>query len=508
MGVEMGSVHQQRRVLLQCLAGAALLALILYLTNPCFSILEDETSMIVAANAPIAQTLHLFATGEGQHEHPPLSDLLLHFWLPVAGLSPSLVRLPSIIFYALALVTFAAVAGKMSGETAACATMVFGMLWPFGFHFGRLAGWYSLCFLLVGLLTLSYLYFLEAPTWGRWFPVLCASFAAVTSNYFSWPIVAFVLLDIFLNLELRIAWRYAVVGLAVLSAAYGPLWTTLAHEIQRADLASVGHNFPGTALNAAFNLYALFVSESVAPWFWLLSIPAAIAIAVVLVATVFLIEGHARRFYFYFLALFGIMAGIGIIGTKRLLFISGWLLVAVGCALANSERPRLRLLLAASLLLTIAIGWAGIFSRRHYAALHYIEPWAVLAKRAAQKIDQGQIVVSNSPSFLFYLNASLHELRPSRNDRPGWASGTGVISLLQSDLPVTLPSKELMFVSGVNTSATERTGQAEEWLMSRCRLESTDHLLRDDGFELKKHYFHIDIDDPYRIRVEHFDCRR
>jgi hypothetical protein len=37
--------------------------------------------------------VRLFVSGQGQHEHPPLFDLLLHFWLPVAGVNPSLVRL-------------------------------------------------------------------------------------------------------------------------------------------------------------------------------------------------------------------------------------------------------------------------------------------------------------------------------------------------------------------------------------------------------------------------------
>lgn len=64
-----------------------------------------------------------------------------------------------------------------------------------------------------------------------------------------------------------------------------------------------------------------------------------------------------------------------------------------------------------------------------------------------------------------------------------------------------------MFVRGVNTSATQRTAQAEYWLSSLCHLESTVQLLRDGGFELKKHYFHIDIDDPYRVHVDYFDCR-
>lgn len=218
-------------VLLHGFAGAALLVLVLFLTNPYFSILEDEASIIVAANSPIAETLELFEAGEGQHEHPPLSDLLLHFWLPVAGVSPSLVRLPSIVLYALALVTFAWAAQKLAGTTAFYTTMGFGILWPFGFHFGRLAGWYSFCFLLIGFLTLSYLYFLEAPGWRRWCLVVCASFAAVVSNYFCWMVVAVILIDVFLTLPRRLVCRYAATGLAVLFALYGPLWIGLAHEV-------------------------------------------------------------------------------------------------------------------------------------------------------------------------------------------------------------------------------------------------------------------------------------
>jgi len=162
MPFDIHATQSGRWSFLHGLAAAVLISLALFLTNPYFRILEDETSIIVAANAPISHTLTLFATGEGQHEHPPLSDLLLHFWLPVAGVSPSLVRLPSIILYSIALVIFAAAAQKLAGTTSFYATLGFELLWPFGFHFGRLAGWYSFCFLLVGLLTLSYLWFLEA----------------------------------------------------------------------------------------------------------------------------------------------------------------------------------------------------------------------------------------------------------------------------------------------------------------------------------------------------------
>jgi hypothetical protein len=494
------------RTLLYGFGAAALLVLALVFTNPSFSILDDESSIVVAANAPVAHTLRLFATGQGQHEHPPLSDLLLHFWLPLAGSSPSLVRLPSIIFYAFGLLAFAASARKLAGDTAFSSTMLFGLLWPFGFHFGRLAGWYSFCFLALGLLTLAYLRFIEQPSLGRWFAVLCTSFIAVASNYYCWVPVVLVFLDSFCTLPFRSASRYCACWLAVLAVAYGPLWITFEHELHSIDPATLGHTVLATFLNAGFNLFTLFISESIAPWVWAISIPAGIAIAVVLVTTSLLIHGQTLRLYFGFLGSFAMMASLGIINTKRLLFIAGWLLMALGCALANRVRPRLRPLLGVALALTVIAGWTGILDRKYYGALHFIEPWAPLAREAARSVAGGQIVVSNSPSFLFYLNASLDELHVLANNRAGWAEGPNIVSLIENDFPDNLPPKQIVFVRGVNTSATQRTINADHWLTSHCQLSSAVRLLRDDGFELKKQYFHVDIDDPYRIRVQRFDC--
>ena len=500
------AVVPQRSTLLPGVVGALIVAIALFFSNPHFSLLEDETSIIDAAGAPLNRTIELFTTGAGQHEHPPLSDILLHFWLPVAGVNPSLVRLPSILFYAIALLSFALAAQKLDGPTAFYATMLFGMVWPFGFHFGRLAGWYSFSLLLVGLLTLAYLYFLEKPSWARWLLVVSLSFAAIVSNYFCWAVVALIGLDMALTIRDRQAFRYLTAGLAILCLGFGPLWVTFTSEVRDNISLDAGHGIGGTILDGGFNLYALFISESVAPWFWIASIPAGIAAVTALVCTLQLTHGRSRRVYLGFCLLFSVMAVVGIIGTKRLLFISGWLLTAIGCALANRERPHLRALLAGSLLVTTAVGWAGILARKYYAAPHFIEPWATIAQTAAQQVGRGATVISNSPSFLFYLNTALHDSGLQSNDTPGWAKGPGVISLLQSDLPEPMPGRETLFVRGVNTSATERTSEAEEWLLSHCRLESTSRMIYDTGFELKKRFFPLEIDDPYRVRIQQFDC--
>ena len=54
-------------------------------TDRWFSLLEDETTIVSLARQPVTETVGAFWNGPGQHRHPPLSDILLHFWLPAGG---------------------------------------------------------------------------------------------------------------------------------------------------------------------------------------------------------------------------------------------------------------------------------------------------------------------------------------------------------------------------------------------------------------------------------------
>jgi hypothetical protein len=74
---------------------AALVALgaILMASNPWFTPVDDEIAIINVAARPAWATMKLFLSGGGQHEHPPLSDLLLHEWLWLSNGNIQLLRL-------------------------------------------------------------------------------------------------------------------------------------------------------------------------------------------------------------------------------------------------------------------------------------------------------------------------------------------------------------------------------------------------------------------------------
>src|SRR5579862_2527591 len=57
------------------------LAVSLIATNRWFTVIDDEAFIIDRAAKPARQTIQLFLSGVGEHQHPPLYDLILHGWL-------------------------------------------------------------------------------------------------------------------------------------------------------------------------------------------------------------------------------------------------------------------------------------------------------------------------------------------------------------------------------------------------------------------------------------------
>jgi hypothetical protein len=423
------SSHQPTWTKSAILKGAVLLLLLglaMVVTDPSFTFLDDETMIVDLAGRPAGQVMVNQDSGMGQLEHPPLSDLLFHYWLSAEGTSPRLVRLPAVLLYLAGLLILATVALKLRGSSAATALLWISVLWPFGFHFGRLAGWYSLAFFLVSLLTLAYLRCLEKPGWLSWLYFSLTALALVYTNYYGWAVIACLALDFLLRRRQRksLSLQPFTAALLVVIAGYAPVMPAFLTEV----LGGTSFHTPlsTTILQAAYNFYCLFVSESIAPWVWGLSVPLVAAIVISCVLTAVLISRELRFYFIYFALLYGVMAMSGLGTTKRLLFISPWLLLSLACALVNAERKKLRATLLVLLVGIAALGWFGTISRKYYASQHFLEPWQRVAEDAAQAIQQGCMVVSNSPSFFFYLNYALRDTARRPTDQaprfiPGWA---------------------------------------------------------------------------------------
>lgn len=494
---------------------AALIAFIA--SDKYFTFLDDETTIVTAARQPVSQTLHLFWTGQGQHEHPPLSDVLLHLWLPIGGSAPWLLRLPSVVFYLAGLYTLACAARRLTGLAGPDAflyAVYLGVLSPFAFHFARMAGWYSFCFLLAAAITLAYLRYLEKPDWKRLAVFIAIAAMLVYSNYYGWALIACLALDISHPSPVGQAIsspasrkRFLIAVFAILIPAYAPICAVFLQEILNGTHLTGGQPLISRILNSVYCLYALLVSESVAPWFWIASIPISLAILLSLTATIILLSKRNRRFPIYFALLFGGMSILGIIGTKRLLFISPWLLLSFSIALANREMKRARTTLALSLAFIAAAGWAGILARKYYAAPHFIEPWAEIAEQAATSAQHGDLVIDNSPSFRFYANYALRDHGMLRTPfSPGWVEDPRIAGVEQFPNLHIPASSSVLFIKGVDFSFPEQTAQVEAWLQSNCTAVSTRELVLDSGYPLKSRFFSASAQPQFRISLERYRC--
>jgi len=172
-----------------------LLGVALFVSDRYFTYIDDECYIIDMAARPAFHTVRLYLQGAGPLGHPPLFDLILHVWLRVTHGWVPLLRLPSEVPYILGLWVLAQLAHKLGNARAALWLVWLGVLWPYGFHYGRLGGWYSFAFLVLALVTKSYVDWLSDPSRGRalWFTV--ASLALAYTNYFGWALLACFALD-------------------------------------------------------------------------------------------------------------------------------------------------------------------------------------------------------------------------------------------------------------------------------------------------------------------------
>ena len=116
-----------------------LLGIGLVTTNKFVTFNDDESTILGVASNPLRTTLALFFSGSGRHEHPPLYDILLHFWLHWTGGNFDYLRIPSILFFIAGLFLLGRASRHFAGSSGGIAVIWVGVLWPFGFHFGRLA---------------------------------------------------------------------------------------------------------------------------------------------------------------------------------------------------------------------------------------------------------------------------------------------------------------------------------------------------------------------------------
>ena len=479
-----------------------------------FTVIDDEALTLRAAIQPVRATLALFLSGTGQHEHPPLYDILLHFWLRWTGGAFEYLRVPSIFFFLAGIFLLARAAKRLGGPASSFAVIWIGVLWPFGYHYGPLAVWYSFSFFLVAAITLAYLRYLEDQRPGGWALLLLLSIFLIWTNYFGWAILGCLAIDLILRRrrgERTVKPALLIPSAVLLVVAFIPLFRAFRYEIHTG--INVHQRAFAVLANAAFCVYSFFVSESVAPWFWRFSVPAGLAVLVCLGVTLIYVPSNVRRFWFYSVALFSIMALTGILNTKRLLLPAPWMLLLIGVAIgANIKTRFVRVTLAVALLIITGIGWYGIYTRGFYSAPRFIEPWQQVAADAAEKIHAGATVIADSPSFFLYLTYALRV--PNQNVSwklvgllPDQILHPQVLSPVEWSLARRPVGTKMIWIRGMNGpySGASMDSVAQE-LDHACGSRMSRLMMRDTGYSWKEKIFPELGESPWRIEIREYDC--
>src|SRR6185295_2306676 len=137
------------------------------------------------------------------HEHPPLFDILLHFWIRLTGGPITWLRAPSVIFFVAGLFCLSRAARLLAGVPASTALLWLGVLWPYGFHYGRVGSWYAFTFFLIAALTCAYLHHAEllaqeadpAACRSASIRVCACGLALVYTNYLGWALLVLLAVD-------------------------------------------------------------------------------------------------------------------------------------------------------------------------------------------------------------------------------------------------------------------------------------------------------------------------
>jgi hypothetical protein len=490
------------------LMGAALLV-----SNRYFTFVDDEVGTLNAASHPVRNMFAAFLSGSGTDLIPPLYGTLLHLWLHVSSGSFEYLRIPAVFFFLAGFFFLSRAAAKLAGPGDATTLIWLGILWPLGFHYGRLDEPDGFVFFLVAGLTLAYLRFIEKQDFARALTIFLFGATLLWSTFFGWAVLICLGADQLLRqragepvIPARVLARTYILWMAAFIPLARPFYETFAGSVR------LHQAFSARIANAALHIYNLFVSESVAPWRWQLSVPAALAVLACIVLILLSSSKVSSRFLAYSAFLLMCMAVTGIFPTQRLLILAPWVLLSMVMSIGSIKSRWGRPALAAALLMIGAIGWYGIYLRQYYSAPELLETWPQIAGNAAEKLQTGAGVISNSRPLFFYLTYALRATAVGTEQKfegflPDSFSQPNVFTPEQwlSSGRANLPS--MIWIRGTSVQQAEPSMDAVGMELDHgCGSRESRLMMRDQGYSWKLRFLHQVAPEIWRIEIREYDC--
>ena len=367
-----GSQHTENEETASPRAGAATIVVFVVLAGLLVAqarllpLFDDEANMVLAAARPASEILaHVFEPGG--LEHPPLTELMLHAWLPVAGhRSLWLLRLPSVLLWLAALVALLWSVAPVTSRRQRLAIVTAVGLWPIHLTFPVAAGWYALQAAL-GCAGLGF--FLRdcdsgrpASAWHTAGWVLCGALMAYATH--AWPglVAGWLIVAMVLGHRPGMAagrGRFFI-GWVTLFALAAPVAVS-ALRVSSAALSAWSLSRSDRALGAAV---ALFAGESAPANLIVLGVLATATAAAVAVILWWSRSRLALALVLGGMAPLALLLFANALSDKRLILGTPLLLAGLGCALESlhgrSRGASVALVAAALVLIAQLPAWSGL----------------------------------------------------------------------------------------------------------------------------------------------------
>jgi len=488
------------------------------------SIWEDESNGFFLSTRPLGELVSLMANNA--HEDPPLYDLLMHGWLRLTGYNVLLLRSLSIAIWLLMLPALFLCARLLAGDREAWVAVSVAAMMPHNWLCPASLRWYSL---FACLCMWNFYFFLHlngaslgtepeekrtGARFARTMPYWLSGAALWYTNY-SAPVVFFTHLLIVLFrcgpkrrivLDLVISWM--AIGLL-----YAPWLPTFCRQ-----LGASPKSF--SLINVAMSVWVMFAGEFSTP----LDLGMALPVAALTLALAVLVVAQWRKCWVPVVVaavVFLVMCLTGVIWTRRVLFLSPFVAMAIALALCRRKSDSQWLLasrvcLVGLLLAVSSLSFSQMIRRTEWLSYRWLDPCRQALERVRDESPEALILTNSNPVFFYledrYGKGFPHRLRlesPSR--RPAALVYPFKNELLPEYEPLLAEARSAAYIhqaayeGPITASYGELVRQMEKF---GFRPVKTEGLLRASPEFLRYHPFFKNRDirpiDEHRIVVVHF----
>jgi hypothetical protein len=344
--------------------------------------------------------------------HPPLYNILLHYWISVFGESEVFIRLLSIVFGVLSIVVIFHLGKLIVNRDFGIVLALISAFSPFLIFFSSMARWYSLSLLLS---VLSYYYYLLLVRDDRniknWILYTLSSILLFYTHFLTYSIVVVqnTFLFFYHRKNIDLLKRWIVCQLVVLLFSTFPLIQLLSQFMTlvsgHSELVDLGNSFLAYPVMLIYALISFSIGETILPWNFWVTIPTFfLFMALILIGTrtLFYRERVVALLWFLYIGFSFVLGMIAIdmadlpifMISSHLIFITPLYYFVIAMGIYNAKSIKNRGVLLIGLLLIFAYSTKNLISNQEFHNPNYVIPWKQIVQDISSMVQERDLIIS------------------------------------------------------------------------------------------------------------------